>query len=133
MRALLATHGGVRPLERRRSRRHLSVQEREEVTRGIAAAVSARAIQCALVGHHRRSHERSPAIADAAATGRRPPTWRDGNVRGGQVKEFGPCLHTQPAPLIFQASHDSVFTSLNTRKSRPRSATIPTGLPSKKR
>ena len=86
VRALLATHGGVRPLERRRSRRHLSVQEREEreeVTRGIAAAVSALAMQCALVGHHRRSHERSPAIADGAATGRRPPTWRDGNVRGG--------------------------------------------------
>ncbi|MGH2584940.1 MAG: IS30 family transposase [Dehalococcoidia bacterium] len=44
VRAVLARHGGVRPPVRRRSARHLSVQEREEVTRGIAAGLSARAI-----------------------------------------------------------------------------------------
>ena len=44
VRAVLAAHGGIRPPERRRNRRHLSAQEREEVSRGIAAGASARAI-----------------------------------------------------------------------------------------
>ena len=44
VRAHLARHGGVRPLARRRSARHLSVEEREEVTRGIAAGLPSRAI-----------------------------------------------------------------------------------------
>ncbi len=44
VRALLAKHGGVRPPSRRRSARHLTVAEREEVSRGIAAGLSSRAI-----------------------------------------------------------------------------------------
>ncbi|WP_208323591.1 IS30 family transposase [Microbacterium sp. Be9] len=44
VRAHLAKHGGVRPATRRRSRRHLTVEQREEVTRGIAAGLSNRVI-----------------------------------------------------------------------------------------
>jgi len=49
VRAFLARSGGVRPTPRRRSVRHLTATEREEVSRGIAAALSARAI-AALIG-----------------------------------------------------------------------------------
>jgi len=44
VRALLANHGGVRPPGRRRSDRHLTAAEREEVSRGIATGLSSRAI-----------------------------------------------------------------------------------------
>lgn len=44
VRAFLARSGGVWPATRRRSDRHLSATEREEVSRGIAAGLSARAI-----------------------------------------------------------------------------------------
>lgn len=44
VRAHLAKHGGVRPPARRRSGRQLTVEQREEVTRGIAAGLSSRAI-----------------------------------------------------------------------------------------
>lgn len=49
VRAHLAKHGGVRPVPRRRSRQHLTAPQREEVTRGIAAGLSSRAI-AALIG-----------------------------------------------------------------------------------
>ncbi len=42
VRAVLARSGGARPAPRRRSDRHLSTAEREEVSRGIAAGLSAR-------------------------------------------------------------------------------------------
>src|ERR1700723_582372 len=38
----LAPHGGIRPAARRRSRLALTLSEREEISRGIAAAQSAR-------------------------------------------------------------------------------------------
>jgi len=40
----LAPHGGIRPLPRRRSRLALKLSEREEISRGIAAAQSARSM-----------------------------------------------------------------------------------------
>lgn len=40
----LAVHGGVRPAARRRSDRHLSVGEREEISRGIPTGASSRTI-----------------------------------------------------------------------------------------
>jgi len=40
----LKPHGGIRPVPRRRSRRVLSLDEREEISRGIAAGVSLRSI-----------------------------------------------------------------------------------------
>jgi IS30 family transposase len=44
VRRFLARSGGVRPAARRRSPRHLSAGDREEISRGIAAGLSARAI-----------------------------------------------------------------------------------------
>ena len=40
----LKPHGGIRPVPRRRSRRALSFDDREEISRGIAAGVSLRSI-----------------------------------------------------------------------------------------
>ena len=48
VRAHLAKHGGVRPVPRRRSRLHLTAEQREEVTRGIAAGLSSRAIAASI-------------------------------------------------------------------------------------
>jgi IS30 family transposase len=53
VRALLGLSGGVRPQARRRAQDHLTPAEREEVSRGIAAGQSARAIAARL--------ERSPS------------------------------------------------------------------------
>lgn len=73
----LAKHGGVRPVPRRRGREQLTIDEREEVTRGIAAGLSSRAI-AALIGRAPSSVSREIArnggrdsyratVADAAA------------------------------------------------------------------
>jgi IS30 family transposase len=40
--------GGIRPAARRRSARALSLGEREEISRGLAAGASCRAIACGL-------------------------------------------------------------------------------------
>ncbi len=48
VRRFLARTGGVRPAVRRRSPRHLSGVDREEISRGIAAGLSARAIAARL-------------------------------------------------------------------------------------
>jgi IS30 family transposase len=42
--AHLKPHGGIRPAPRRRSRRMLSLDEREEISRGMAAGVSLRSV-----------------------------------------------------------------------------------------
>ena len=44
IRTLMMRSGGIRPSERRRDPRHLSGAEREEISRGVAAGESARAI-----------------------------------------------------------------------------------------
>jgi transposase, IS30 family len=44
----LKPHGGIRPAPRRRSRRVLSMDEREEISRGVAAGVSLRSIATSL-------------------------------------------------------------------------------------
>lgn len=46
--AHLKPHGGIRPVPRRRSRRVLSMDEREEISRGVAAGVSLRSIAASL-------------------------------------------------------------------------------------
>ena len=46
--AHLKPHGGIRPAPRRRSRRVLSLAEREEISRGVAAGVSLRSIAAKL-------------------------------------------------------------------------------------
>lgn len=44
----LKPHGGIRPLPRRRSRRSLSLDDREEISRGVAAGLSLRSIAAEL-------------------------------------------------------------------------------------
>jgi DNA-binding CsgD family transcriptional regulator len=44
IRAFIESWGGVRPRVRRRSERHLSFDEREEISRGVAAGDSLRSI-----------------------------------------------------------------------------------------
>ena len=44
----LKPHGGIRPVPRRRSRRVLSLDDREEISRGVAAGLSLRAIASSL-------------------------------------------------------------------------------------
>jgi IS30 family transposase len=46
--AHLKPHGGIRPVPRRRSRRVLGMDEREEISRGVAAGVSLRSIATSL-------------------------------------------------------------------------------------
>ena len=46
--AHLKPHGGIRPVARRRARRVLSIDEREEISRGIAAGSSLRSIAATL-------------------------------------------------------------------------------------
>ena len=46
--AHLKPHGGIRPVPRRRARRVLSIDEREEISRGIAAGGSLRSIAAKL-------------------------------------------------------------------------------------
>lgn len=48
VRAVLARHGGVRPSARARGTQQLTAAEREEISRGIAAGLSSRAIAAAL-------------------------------------------------------------------------------------
>jgi hypothetical protein len=51
----LKPHGGIRPTPRRRSRRVLSLDEREEISRGalLRAHRCARLLRCC-IAHHRR-------------------------------------------------------------------------------
>jgi IS30 family transposase len=53
----LAPHGGIRPAPRRRSRLALTLSEREEISRGIAAHRSAR-LMARLLGHSRSTVSR---------------------------------------------------------------------------
>ena len=52
VRTLLRRHGGVKPPPRARNRRHLSLSEREEISRGLAAGLSCRVIAARLGRHH---------------------------------------------------------------------------------
>ena len=53
LRKFIADHGGTRPSGRERSELRLSLEEREEISRGLAAGLSIRAIATGL--------ERSPS------------------------------------------------------------------------
>jgi IS30 family transposase len=65
IRLLLARHGGIAPVARRRSRRVLTLAEREEISRGIAGGCTERDIAQRLSRAPRQSAGRSPAMAGA--------------------------------------------------------------------
>src|SRR6202050_2264238 len=98
----LAPHGGIRPAPRRRSRLALTLSEREEISRGIAAAQSARSM-ARLLGRSPSTVSRElsrnggydryrAALADETAWARaRRPKWLVNNPRlrpavAGKVK-----------------------------------------------
>jgi IS30 family transposase len=67
---ILSETGGVRPPQRRRSRRALSVAEREEISRGIVAGRSLRSIASSL--GQARSTMKRPGIEHIGAS---PVNW----------------------------------------------------------
>ena len=85
---VVVQHGGIPPPERRRAARVLSLAEREEISRSVAAGESVRAISRRLgrapstvsreLRRHGGRHQYRAAPADAAAwhAARRPKPWR---------------------------------------------------------
>lgn len=83
--ALIYKAGGIKPTARIRCAGHLSLAEREEISRGIAAGGVRRAGRSRRdwAGHPRRSLGRSPVTAAVRATGRWLPIGRHGRLRNG--------------------------------------------------
>ena len=137
VRAFLARSGGVRPTPRRRSVRHLTATEREEVSRGIAAGLSARAI-AALIGRSASTVSREiarnggrdayrAAAAEAAAwdRGRRPKPSRLASnpalladVRGRLEEDWSPeqiaawLRREHPTDPTRWVSHETIYRTI---------------------
>ena len=79
--AHLKPHGGIRPAPRRRSRRVLGMEEREEISRGIAAGVSLGLWREGLGERRRRSAASSGAMAASDGIAPRPRTSGRGTGR----------------------------------------------------
>ena len=133
----LRPHGGIRPAPRRRSRRVLSMDEREEVSRGVAAGVSLRSIAARLHrapstisrelrrnGGQRRYRA---AAADSQAWDRalRPKLCKlatheelrqlvAAKLRDNWSPEqiAGWLKHTYPGNEAYQVSHETIYRSL---------------------
>jgi len=133
----LRSHGGIRPVPRRRSRRMLSLDEREEISRGIAAGVSLRSIAAQLHrapstisrelkrnGGHRRYRA---AAADSRAwnCALRPKLCK--LARHEELRQLvaarlsenwspqqiaGWLKHTYPDDEAHQVSHETIYRSL---------------------
>jgi IS30 family transposase len=133
----LKPHGGIRPAPRRRSRRVLSIDEREEISRGIAAGGSLRSIAARL---HRapstisRELRRNGGLGRyrAAAADRR--AWQRALrpkpcklARHDQLRQLvaarleenwspeqiaGWLKHTYPGDEAYQVSHETIYRSL---------------------
>lgn len=74
MRLFLRQSGGIAPIPRRRRSDHLTLADREEVSRGIASGLSARSIAGTVNRTpSRRCHGRLPATAAATDTGHWTP------------------------------------------------------------
>jgi len=135
--AHLRPHGGIRPVPRRRSRRVLGMDEREEISRSVAAGVSLRSIATSL---HRapstvsRELQRNggqrryrAAVADKRAWDRalRPKACKlamHGELRqlvAAKLSEnwspeqiAGWLRHTYPDSEAHQVSHETIYRSL---------------------
>ena len=79
---ILSRNGGIRPLPRHRCERALALAEREEISRGVIAGLSVRALA--------RSMRRAPSTVSreipvaGECTGRARPSRRPGIGRGGR-------------------------------------------------
>src|SRR5689334_14950653 len=135
--AHLKPHGGIRPAPRQRSRRVLSMDEREEISRGVAAGVSLRSIATRLcrapstVSRELRRnggrHRYRAAVADKSAWDRalRPKLCK--LARHEELRQLvaarlsenwspeqiaGWLKHTYPGDEAHQVSHETIYRSL---------------------
>ena len=135
--AHLKPHGGIRPAPRRRSRRVLSLDDREEISRGVACGVSLRSIACRLGRapstisrelHRNGGHRRyRAAAADKRAWDRalRPKLCK--LARYEELRQLvaarlsenwspeqiaGWLKHTYPSDEAHQVSHETIYRSL---------------------
>jgi transposase, IS30 family len=133
----LKPHGGIRPVPRRRSRRVLSLADREEISRGVAAGLSLRAIASSLRRapstvsrelHRNGGHRRyRAAAADKRAWDRalRPKLCK--LARHQELRQLvaarlsdnwspeqiaGWLKHTYPGDEAHQVSHETIYRSL---------------------
>jgi Helix-turn-helix domain len=137
VRRYFAQTGGVRPPLRRRAARALSAVEREEISRGIAAGLSARAIGARLGRPHSTvvreitrnggsgSYRAQAADTAAYVRARRPklfklttsPTLRTA-VEAGLAADWSPqqVAHRlrldHPGDLAMQVSHETIYVSI---------------------
>ena len=133
----LRPHGGIRPVPRRRSRRMLSIDEREEISRGVAAGVSLRSIARSLgrapstvsreLGRNGGLRRYRAAAADKNAWDRalRPKLCKLSRheelrqlVAAKLSENWSPeqiagwLKHTYPGDEAHQVSHETIYRSL---------------------
>ena len=133
----LKPHGGIRPAPRRRSPRVLSVDEREEISRGVASGVSLRSIAARLGrapstisrelkrngGHGRyRAAAADQRAWDRALRPKRCKLARHGELRqlvAARLEEnwspeqiAGWLRHTYPDAEAYRVSHETIYRSL---------------------
>lgn len=133
----LKPHGGIRPVPRRRSRRVLSLADREEISRGVAAGLSLRAIASSLrrapstVSRELRRNGGQRRYRAAAADKRawdralRPKLCK--LARHEELRQLvaarlsdnwspeqiaGWLMHTYPGDEAHQVSHETIYRSL---------------------
>jgi DNA-binding CsgD family transcriptional regulator len=107
---VVARQGGIPPRPRRRSRRALSLAEREEISRQVALKMSAHAIARLLGVHHRRSVARFTAMEAGSSTERRAPMPRHGVGLGAPSAVASPNMQRSGA-----------WSPRNSRRPGPRS------------
>jgi IS30 family transposase len=133
----LRPHGGIRPAPRRRSRRVLSMDEREEISRGVAAGMSLRSIA---MGLHRapstvsRELQRNGGQRRYRAAAADEHAWKQALrpklcklARHDQLRQLvaaklqdnwspeqiaGWLKHTYPDDEAHQVSHETIYRSL---------------------
>jgi IS30 family transposase len=135
--AHLKPHGGIRPVPRRRSRRVLSMDEREEISRGVACGVSLRSIATSLhrapstvsreLQHNGGQRRYRASVADKRAWDRalRPKACK--LARHEELRQLvaarlsenwspeqiaGWLKHTYPDDEAHQVSHETIYRSL---------------------
>ena len=141
--AHLKPHGGIRPTPRRRSRRVLSLDDREEISRGVACGVSLRSIAARLQrapstisrelernGGHRRYRA---AAADKRAWKQALRPKRCKLARHDELRQLvaarlednwspeqiaGWLKHTYPDDESYRVSHETIYRSLFVRGPR---------------
>jgi len=137
VRRILLETGGIRPPQRRRSRRALSLSEREEISRGVVAGHSIRAIAASLgrapstvsreISRNGGRHDYRASQADQAAWDRahRPKRCKLvenralARIVAGKLKQHwspdqiaGWLKHTYPDDENYQVSHETIYRSL---------------------